>query len=136
MAKNNFPNTSFMNLFKNIVYDKDVNPNLSLDIWDAYVISPFYKDQLRYFQLHKISAGDTWVSLARRYYNDERLWWIIPLFNDIEDPFLVMSPDLFRDNVQQVKVLQSQYLNSLLLQARQQKISEDRKSERVRGEIR
>ncbi len=130
MAKGNFPNTSFMNLFKNIVYDKDTNPNTTLDIWDAYVISPFYKNELRYFLLHKISTGDTWVSLARHYYNDERLWWVIPLFNDIDDPFIVMSEDLFRDSIQQVKVLQPQHMNTLLLAARQQKIQNDRAFEK------
>lgn len=128
MAKMNFPSSSFMNLFKNIVYDKSQNPNEMLDIWDAYVISPFYKDQLRYFQLHKISAGDTWVSLAKQYYNDERLWWLIPLFNDIEDPFIVMDEDLFTENVEQVKVLQSQYVNQLLLNARQIKIMNNKQA--------
>jgi hypothetical protein len=126
MAKFNFPGTSFMNLFKNIIYNKSENPNPMLDIWDAYVISPFLKDQLRYFQLHKIRSGDTWVSLSRQYYGDERLWWLIPLFNDIEDPFIVMDEDLFKNDVQQVKVLQSQYLNQLLLNARQIKILNDR----------
>lgn len=128
MAKMNFPASSFMNLFKNIVYDKSQNPNEMLDIWDAYVISPFYKDQLRYFQLHKISSGDSWVSLSKQYYNDERLWWIIPLFNDIEDPFIVMDEDLFTENVEQVKVLQSQYVNQLLLNARQIKIMNNKQS--------
>ena len=126
MANNNFPNTSFMNLFKNIIYDKELNPNPTLDIWDAYVISPFYKEELRFFQMHKISANDTWVSLARYYYNDERLWWIIPLFNDIDDPFVVMSKDLFLESIAEVKVLQPQHMNQLLLIARQQKIQSDR----------
>ena len=130
MSKGNFPNTSFMNLFKNIIYDKDSNPNITLDIWDAYVISPFYKQELRYFQMHKVAANDTWVSLARFYYQDERLWWIIPMFNDVEDPFLVNSPDLFRASIKQVKVLQPQHMNTLLLAARQQKIQNDRAFEK------
>jgi hypothetical protein len=125
MATSNFPNTSFMNLFSQIVYDMDCNPNPSLDIWDAYEIGQFYKKQLSFFQPHKISATDTWVSLARYYYNDERLWWVIPLFNDITDPFVVMNPTIFMSQVQEVMVLQAQYMNQLLLLARQQKIQSD-----------
>lgn len=126
MAK--FPQTSFLNLFKKIVYDKDQSPNYSLDIWDAYVISPFFKHELQYFQLYKITANDTWVSLAKKFYGDERLWWVIPLFNDIEDPFMVMDPNIFLDDItEDLKVLKMQHLNELLLQARQQKIINDRK---------
>jgi hypothetical protein len=125
-TNSNFPNTSFMNLFSNIIYDPITNTNISLDIWDAYVIGQFYQDQIRYFKLHKIQTNDTWVSLALYYYGDERLWWVIPLFNEIEDPFIVMSQNLLMDTVKQVKVLQSQYLNALLLSARQTKIQNDR----------
>lgn len=122
----NFPNTSFMNLFNNIVYDSDLSPNACLDIWDAYVISPFYSDQIRYFETHKISASDTWVSIATQYYDDQRLWWLTPLFNYIENPFLVMDRDIFLSSVNEVKILQPQYVNSLLMQARQTKIQNDR----------
>jgi len=122
-----------MNLFKNIVYDKSTNPNSILDIWDAYVISPFYKDELRYFQLHKIKSGETWVSLARQYYDDERLWWLIPMFNDIADPFIVMDQNLFKEDVTQVKVLQPNHLGQLLMAARQLKIFNDREFEKNKG---
>ena len=125
-----FPPSSFMNLFKKIVYDKMQNPNPTLDIWDAYVISPFYKNELQYFQLYTVTANDTWVSLANSFYNDQRLWWVIPLFNDIEDPFLVMDPNVFLDDVPtQLKVLRANHLNQLLLQARQQKIINDRQTQ-------
>jgi hypothetical protein len=87
MPYNNIPPTSFMNLFKEIVYDKIQSPKPMLDIWDAIQIGGFNKNQLRYFQMHKVSVGETWVSLSKYYYNDERLWWVIPLFNDVFDPF-------------------------------------------------
>lgn len=124
----NFPNTSFMNLFKNIVYDPTQTPNYSLDIWDAYTISPFYKNELKYFQLHVVNEGETWISLAQQYYGDERLWWIIPLFNDIDDPFVVMNKQGFPETVTQLKILQQTYLNMLLITARQQKIMNDRET--------
>jgi hypothetical protein len=121
----NFPSSSFMNLFKNIVYDKSTNPNAILDIWDAYLISPFYKDELRHFQLHKVSIGETWVSLAKYYYDDERLWWLIPMFNNIIDPFIVMNQDLFVNEIVQLKILKAEHVGQLLLNARQIKIMND-----------
>lgn len=126
MSKN-IPTTSFMNLFKEIVYDKSQTPNRSLDIWDSYVIGPFRKDALKYFQIHKVESGETWIQLSRRYYDDDRLWWVIPLFNDIEDPFLLTQTSITQLGITELQILKPEYINQLLLLARQQKITNDRK---------
>ncbi len=125
MARTNYPNTSFINLFNAIVYDKDTIPNYSLDIWDAYVIKSEIKGTLTNFQLHNVKVGDTWVGLAKLYYGDERLWWIIPLFNDIENPFIIKQEDIFNENLTQLKILSKNIINNMLFTARRQKIIND-----------
>ena len=127
MPNKQYPMASFINLFKNIVYDKNQSPNYSLDIWDAYVISPFFKNELAFFQTHIVSQGDNWASLSIRYYGTDRYWWLIPLFNDeIENPFIIYDRDLFRDEVQELKIMRSEYVQQLIMTARQQKITNDR----------
>lgn len=126
MAANNIPPTSFMNLFAQIVYDKTFTPNYSLDIWDSYVLDYFNKKDLRYFSMHKVSAGESWVSLARYYYNEERLWWIIPLYNDVENPFMTLDMNAKLDGVEQLQILKPEFTNQLLLAMRQNKIIADR----------
>lgn len=128
MANKNVPASSFMNLFKEVVYDKTKNPNFSLDIWDSYVVNPFNKREMRFFLLHRVERGQTWVKLARTYYDDERLWWIIPLFNDIEDPFIALDTELDDRGIIELQILKPQYVNQLLLMARQQKIINDRQN--------
>jgi hypothetical protein len=121
-----FPISSFMNLFKNIVYDKSQTPNYSLDIWDAYTISPFFKNELAFFQTHILQLGDNWASLAIKYYGNDRYWWIIPLFNDLENPFIIYDSDLYRDEIQELKILKPQYVEQMIMIARQNKITNDR----------
>lgn len=128
MAKINFPNTSFMNLFQTIIYDKDQNPNYSLDIWDAYVINPEYKDDLTNFEIYNVKVGDTWVGLSRKYYDDERLWWVIPLFNNVDNPFIIKQQDIFDQNVTQLKILSRSIVNNMLFNARRKKIINDKQS--------
>lgn len=125
MPKTNFPNTSFMNLFKTIVYDKEQNPNFSLDIWDAYVINPEYADDLVNFQLYNVRAGDTWVGLAKQYYQDESLWWVIPIYNKIENPFIVKRQDILDQNITQIKILSKTIVDNMLFEARRKKIIAD-----------
>lgn len=127
MVSPNVPSTSFINLFKEITYDKEQNPNQSLDLWDALVINNFNKSNVRLFQMHDVVANDTWVGLARKYYDDERLWWVIPLFNDIEDPFLTVNSQLADFGITKLQILKPEKINQLLVAARQQKINNDRK---------
>jgi len=127
MAKiNNTPITSFINFFKNIIYDDSIESNYSLDIWDAYVISPFFKNEISYFLTHIVKTGDNWVALANKYYKNDRLWWVIPLFNDTENPFLIFDKDLYNNETKEIKILKPQYIEQLIMIARQEKILNDR----------
>jgi hypothetical protein len=125
MAKINFPNTSFMNLFQTTIYDKEQNPNYSLDIWDAYIINPEYKDDLTNFEFYTVKAGDTWVALSRKYYDDERLWWVIPLFNNVDNPFVIKQQDILDQNITQIKILSKNIVDNMLFNARRNKIIND-----------
>lgn len=123
---NNAPITSFINLFPEIVYNKDENPNHILDIWDTYVISKFKEDEVRYFNRHILKNGENWITLATQYYNNSRLWWIIPLFNNVDDPFLVYDAELYNEIGPEIKVLKAEYIEDLLILARQARIKADR----------
>ena len=130
MKNTSFPNTSFMNLFKKVIYDQKNNPNPILDIWDAWTINPLLNDNLTNFSLHKVKAGDTWVGLARLYYDDARLWWILPLFNNIEDPFIIKEQDIFNENITQLKILSRSNIDQILFIARREKIINDENPEK------
>lgn len=41
-------------------------------------------------------AGDSWTSLAQRFYGNSKLWWVIAEFNRVVDPFSEMQS--FIDN--------------------------------------
>lgn len=125
MPKINFPNTSFINLFKSEIYDKEINPNYTLDIWDSYVINPKYGTSLKNFQLYDVKAGDTWVGLASQFYDDQRLWWIIPLFNNIDNPFIINEQDILLQNITQLKILTKDNVDTMLFNARREKIIND-----------
>lgn len=38
------------------------------------------------FVIHRAAAGETWRSLARRYFGEETLYWRIAEFNDVDQP--------------------------------------------------
>lgn len=36
---------------------------------------------------YQFSAGDSWSSIATKFYGSEELWWVVCKFNQVADPF-------------------------------------------------
>jgi hypothetical protein len=56
------------------------------------------------------------------------------MFNNIDNPFIVMDQTIFSDQVTQLKVLKPDHVGQLLLNARQIKIINDRNFEKNKGD--
>lgn len=57
---------------------------------------------------HKVKHGETLDSLALKYYNNPTYWWIIAMFNDIQDAFV--------DIAEKYTVLQIPNLGALIFE--------------------
>lgn len=60
-------NQQFFNLLQNFYIEGEIDPSL----YNSY-----------YFTEH-----DDWYTLAYKFYNDYRLWWVILIANNIINPF-------------------------------------------------
>lgn len=79
---------SFANMFGAIIYDADQNNSPSLDIWSSFVTTSYpIGTENELYSTYRLEEGDTLESIAEKVYGDIFLWWLIPLANDIEDPF-------------------------------------------------
>jgi hypothetical protein len=116
-----FTQRSFINLFPTITDDNNYN---ILDIWNSFrvvVIPELYKAD-SYFVYRPLKA-DTLHGLAKKFYDDPNLWWIIPLVNDAEDPFDFL--DDMRDNNESINILRNEYLFSILFTLSRMKNAKD-----------
>jgi hypothetical protein len=105
-----FSQRSFINLFPEITDDDNYN---ILDIWNSFrviVIPELYKSDS--YVVYRPVKTDTLDGIAKKFYDDPKLWWIIPLVNDAEDPFDFL--DDVRDNNESINILRPTYLFSLL----------------------
>jgi hypothetical protein len=76
---------SFKNLFPDIVVD-DMPMQ---DLWRAWQISQEYKDKVKILDTYFLEENDRWDTIAEDVYGDRALWWILPFFNELEDPFSI-----------------------------------------------
>lgn len=82
-------NTYFMNIFRN------------------YKIADYAKQNNIYFDLYSCEEEDWWDNISYKYYDTERLWWLVCEMNDVVNPFEEIEPGL------QVKVLKEDHLYSI-----------------------
>lgn len=83
-------NTTFLNIFK--TYGINQEEIKSDKIFDYYTVGP----------------NDWWDNIATAYYQNPNLWWIIPLINNIVDPFEGVEEGTT------IKILNSNYIYIIL----------------------
>lgn len=116
MPRGGLGNSSFINLFPTFVYDKSQVPENSLDIWNAYRIKILNKNQNdTAFFFHQLNESDTFVSLAYEYYKEPKLWWLVALVNEVEDPFVFIDQVLQEDQPI-IKILKPIYIGGILME--------------------
>ena len=79
-------NTYFLNLFRNFAVRDNV------------------KENNVYFNIYIAEEEDWWDNISYKYYDTERLWWLVCEMNDIVNPYEDMVAG------QQIKVLKEGYL--------------------------
>lgn len=106
LTKHYLSNSSQLNLF-NVLYDTD-KKEYFLNIFRNYIINKDAENSSLYYLTHEVDDSDFPDTISTKYYGTPFLWWVIALFNDIENPFEEFSDGDF------LKILKPQYLFKLL----------------------
>jgi len=97
-------------LFPKIKIDtKDV-----IDIWNAYTITEEFKLNTIASSVYLVEARDTWSTIAQKIYSDRRLWWVVALYNDVEDPFQLYYEYEIDSKITSLQIMNSEYIPTLL----------------------
>jgi hypothetical protein len=131
MSNSNIPQTSQINLFPEIVYDKDQVAQLSLDVWNAFDIKVFPKNAKgNPYLLWRPVQSDTLPGLAQTFYKSDRLWWITLLINEVEDPFSFLDDVTINGlNGGVIKILKMEYIPNIIFEMKRLKAINDTKNE-------
>ncbi len=81
-------NTSLLHQFDIL---EDDEGNTLLNIWKNYSIPENIKDNEDVISYYDASDTSWWENIAYEAYENENLWWIIALTNDVINPFEELS---------------------------------------------
>lgn len=99
--------TSQLRLF-NILLDVDRETEF-FNIIKSYKVNDDILTNISFFETYE-TEGDTqvwWDNISFELYGTPNLWWVVPLFNDVVNPFEEIEPG------QNLKVLKPDYLYTL-----------------------
>lgn len=82
--------TKFMNIFRSYTYNEDL-----------------YND-VAYYDTYEVGQDEWWDNISVKYYGSPYLWWVIPSFNNITNPFESLEAGT------NIKILKSSHIYSLL----------------------
>jgi len=100
-------NVSLLNLF-NILEDTQEREKF-LNIFRSYSLNEKIKSNTSFYETYEVDNDDWWDNISYKYYETPALWWVIPLMNDINNPFEEKNEP--GDNL---KILRGVYLYQLL----------------------
>lgn len=93
---------SRLNLF-NILYETRNNVYF-LNIFRNFDINDRIKENNVYFDIYYAEEEDWWDNISYKYYDTEKLWWLVCEMNNIVNPFEELEAG------QQIKILKEGYL--------------------------
>lgn len=100
-------NTSLLNQF-NIL--KDENGDYLFNIWKNYKIDDEVKENEDNVSMYSVSDSSFWENIAYELYENENLWWVIAMTNDVINPFEELTGG------DQIKVLKRELIYQVVKQ--------------------
>lgn len=121
MPLKNVDQNSFINFFPEITDDNNYK---ILDIWSSFrvkVIPDVYESDA-YIE-YTPKSTDSLFMLSTKYYGTPKMWWVIPLVNDAEDPFDFLQNIVDKSGT--IKILKNNYISSILFSVSRMKNAKD-----------
>ena len=111
-----------MNLFPELKY----GDTTFADLWRSWFLTEEFKSDAEVFDEWLLTDGERWDTVAERVFGDRELWWTLPFFNEIEDPFSIYFQKDLSISLKTIKVPNEENVRRMLLEIRRRRIAFDK----------
>jgi len=91
----------------NILVDHDRHTKF-MNIFHSYTFNKKLPNDVSYYDTYEVGNDEWWDNISVKYYGTPFLWWVIPAFNNIVNPFEGLTAGT------NLKILKPSYILSLL----------------------
>ena len=93
-----------------------------LDIWRAWQISSELKDTIQTGGDYVISENDRWDTISEELYGKRDYWWLLALFNEVEDPFEIYFDQTITTIKRSIKIIKESDIPILINEIRRKRL--------------
>lgn len=104
LTKKRLDNVSMLQMFNILKEDNDY----FLNIFNSYKITDDIKENENVISYFYLPNEEWWENIADMQYENEKLWWVIAMSNDVLNPFEEM------ENGDSIKIIDSKLLYSII----------------------
>ena len=76
-----------------------------VDVWNALQISQDFKKKSVKYTRYTFNNSMRWDQIAEELYGDRSLWWVLPLVNDVDDPFAIYFDNSIPGSISSINAL-------------------------------
>jgi nucleoid-associated protein YgaU len=109
---------SIKNLFAEIKID---NADI-VDLWTSWQLSQEIKEKVDGYSRAIVGEGDTWHSISEQVYQTRELWWILAMYNDVEDPFSIFYDSSIQTKASEIKLPDQASLGIIINDIREKRV--------------
>lgn len=119
------PITNDINSIKNLFTDTKIDQTNIADLWTSWQFSQELKDKVDSYSEVIVTEEDSWYSISEELYGRRDYWWIIALYNDVEDPFSLFYNNSVSSAFTRLKIPDISSLNIILGTIRDKRIQRE-----------
>jgi hypothetical protein len=110
---------------KNLFMPVKVDQREIMDIWSSWQMSSEIIDKIKGLGTVDVEENDSWHSISELVYGTREYWWVLVLFNEVEDPFSLFFDSTMPETVTRIKVIKPEFINLVVTEIRNQRIEKE-----------
>jgi hypothetical protein len=111
------------NSFRNLFPETKIDGIVMADLWRSWQVSQDFREKVKEFDTYVLQEGDRWDTLAQFFYGDRQLWWILVIFNEIENPFEIYFDKTIKNVMTTIKLIRPNDINILINEVRRKRLA-------------
>jgi hypothetical protein len=119
------PITDDINSMTNLFSDTKIDYTSILDLWTSWQLTTEIKDKLLGYTEVRLTDGLSWHTISDQAYGRRDFWWVICLYNEIEDPFSIFYGDSINEKTTTIKIPEIGTVNFIIGTIRSERLKRE-----------
>jgi hypothetical protein len=112
-------------MLKNLFTETTVDGINIIDLWSSWKLTEEVKAKIKGQGEVFVEEGDSWHSISEQIYGTRDYWWVLALFNEVEDPFSIFFNKKIATTNSRIKAIRPEYIDIIVNDVRTKRVQKE-----------